>query len=143
MRLGLVAVLVLLVAAFPAVSPASQSAVRTVSAKLVSAAVTPKTKAKATGTVVVRLDAKAGQACWTISVAGGGRLLSAHVHRGAAGTNGPVVLPLGDTWGKRGCVSAPARAIAAVAASPHKYYVDVHTRAFVNGAVRGQLRSGA
>jgi hypothetical protein len=30
-----------------------------------------------------------------------------------------------------------------VAASPKSYYVDVHTRAYINGVVRGQLHLGS
>ena len=129
---------------FPASALAATSATKTISAKLTPAAVSPKSAAKASGLVVVKLDAKAGTACWTISLAGGGKPLSAHIHRGLKGKNGPVVLPLGDVWTKKGCVSAPRKSVAAVAGSPKSYYVDVHTPGkFINGLVRGQLRAGA
>jgi hypothetical protein len=146
MRLRFVILAFAVAAAFPAALPAAKSAVKTISAKLTPGAVTPKSKAKvaATGAIVVKLDAKAGKACWAISVQkGAGKLLSAHVHRGVPGKNGPVVLPLGDVWKRNGCVFAPSKTIAAVAASPKAYYVDVHTTKFVDGLVRGQLRTGA
>jgi hypothetical protein len=141
MRFWLVLTLVLAIAVFPAATLGAPSTGKKVSAKLTPGAVTPKTKtkAKASGSVVVTLDVKTRQACWTISVKGTSTPFSAHVHRGVAGKNGPVVIPLGDVWARKGCVTAPARSIAAVAAAPKKFYVDVHTRAFVNGVVRGQL----
>ena len=139
MRVRIALLIVLCAAVVPVAAYGGQSATKKVSALLTPGAVAPKTKATASGSVVVTLDAKAGKACWTISVKGTTTPFSAHVHRGKPGKNGPVVIPLGDTWSKKGCVFAPSKAIAAVAASPKSYYVDVHTRAFVNGIVRGQL----
>ena len=139
MRLRLLFVLVLAAALVPASALGARSAVKKISAKLTPGAVSPKSKAKASGSIVVTLDAKDGKACWTIAVKGVSSLYSAHVHRGHAGKNGPVVLPLGDKFARKGCVFAPSRAIAAVARSPKSYYVDVHSRAFVDGAIRGQL----
>src|SRR5262249_38807157 len=139
MRLRLLFVLVLAAALVPGSAFGAKSVVTKISAKLTPGAVSPKSKAKASGSIVVTLDAKDGKACWTIAVKGVTSLYSAHVHRGAAGKNGPVVIPLGDRFAQKGCVFAPSKAIAAVAASPKSYYVDVHSRAFVDGAVRGQL----
>jgi hypothetical protein len=144
MRLRLVFLLLLGVAAVvPAVTLAAGSRTTKVSARLTPAAVAPKSDAKASGSIVVKLDPKTREACWTISVKGTGAPFSAHVHRGRSGKNGPVVIPLGDTFARKGCVVAPAKSIGAVAASPKSYYVDVHTRAFVNGAIRGQLHIGS
>ena len=141
----LVFILVLVAAVVPAGALASKSALTKVSAKLTSAAVAPKseTMGKGTGTISVKLDAKAGKACWTISLKRAGTPLSAHIHRGLAGKAGPVVIPLGDRWSKTGCVFVAPKTLNAVAKSPKSYYVDVHTKAFVNGFVRGQLRLGA
>src|SRR5262249_57196757 len=94
----------------------AKAALKKVSARLTPGAVSPKSKARASGSIVVTLDAKDGKACWTISVKGISSLYSAHVHRGKAGKNGPVVIPLGDTFARHGCVEAPANAIAAGAA---------------------------
>jgi hypothetical protein len=55
------------------------------------------------------------------------------------GEDGPVVIPLGDRYSKQGCVTAPQKSIRAVANNPAAYYVNVHTRKFLDGAVRGQL----
>jgi len=68
---------------------------------------------------------------------------AAHIHIGAAGANGNVVVPLTapDATGRSvGCASnVAADLIAAIAANPAGYYVNVHTSDFPAGAVRGQL----
>ena len=38
-----------------------------------------------------------------------------------------------------GCVTAKKSVIAAIIAKPHDYYVNVHTKKYGAGAVRGQL----
>jgi hypothetical protein len=143
MRLRLVILFMLAAGCCAGSAFAAGGAVKQISAKLTPGAVTPKSAAKASGSIVVKLDPKAGKACWTIAIKGAGTLLSAHVHRGLAGKNGPVVIPLGDRWSKNGCVFVSAKTLNAVAKSPKSYYVDVHTKAYVNGVVRGQLHLGA
>jgi hypothetical protein len=66
---------------------------------------------------------------------------AAHIHRGAAGVNGPVVVPLrapsdGDS---AACVQVRERLVARILANPQNFYVNVHNRPFPDGAIRGQL----
>jgi hypothetical protein len=143
MRVRLIVLLVIAAGCLPASGLAAGGAVKKISAELTPGAVAPKSAAKARGSIVVRLDPKAGKACWSISIKKAGALLSAHVHRGKARKNGPVVIPLGDRWSKNGCVFVSAKTLKAVAKSPKSYYVDVHTKAYVNGVVRGQLHLGS
>jgi hypothetical protein len=112
------------------------------SAALTPASVTGKGAPGATGTLVLRLNPRAGTACWTITMRGVVKPISAHVHDGKAGKLGPVVIPLGDRFAKRGCVLTPVRSLNLVSRSPGAYYADVHTTQYLNGAVRGQLRRG-
>ena len=72
----------------------------------------------------------------------------AHIHKGAAGTNGDVVVnffanesPL-DASSKSGCVQAKAAVVKGLAANPANYYVNLHSPEFPKGAIRGQLVSG-
>jgi len=114
-----------------------------VSAKLTGASEVPKGSPGGSGTATVTLDTKGGKACWTLAVKGISHALSAHVHKGQPGAVGPVLIPLGDRFATKGCVLAPAKSIAAVARNPGAFYVNVHTRKYLNGAIRGQLRARA
>lgn len=112
-----------------------------VTAKLTGAAeTTAKSSLTGSGTATITLDTKTGKACWTLDVHGLDEALSADVQHGARGVAGPVIIPLGGRFAKRGCVIAPARSIAAVAANPSAYYVNVYTQKHLEGgAIRGQL----
>ena len=85
------------------------------------------------------------QLCFAIVVDQIGRPVAAHLHRGVAGTNGPIVVPLtappsGNPGTSSGCVrNVGAALVTAIRANPEQFYVNVHTRAFPAGAVRGQL----
>ena len=114
---------------------------RVVSAKLTGAADVPKGSPEGSGTAQVTLDAAGSKACWKLTIAGIGRALSAHVHKAPTGEVGPVVIPLGATFAKQGCVLVSPKVIAAVGENPSGYYVNVHTRKYLNGAIRGQLEA--
>ena len=70
---------------------------------------------------------------------------ASHIHRAAAGKAGPVVVPFfaQDTAvagnSKSGCVQADSEVVAAIAAKPDNYYVNVHSADFPKGEIRGQL----
>jgi hypothetical protein len=87
--------------------------------------------------------------CFGITVSGLSTTpILAHIHSGASGINGPIVVPLippfrGNPGTSSACVSAAAATIAAIRADPakfSKFYVNVHTTAFPAGAIRGQLQ---
>jgi CHRD domain len=74
----------------------------------------------------------------------------AHIHRGRAGTNGEIVVTLrhprnGDPGASSGCVTLRPELRRNIRRRPSRYYVNVHTRRFPDGAIRGQLfsRGGA
>jgi hypothetical protein len=97
-----------------------------------------------TGTASIVVTPTLNQVCWSISVA---KItlpaIGAHIHQGAAGVAGPIVVALSnpDAHGvANGCVGGvSATLIAAILDHPSGYYVNVHTTDFPNGAVRGQL----
>ena len=100
----------------------------------------PTAPASNKGRVEIRLNASTGKVCWDFSIAHiDGKGQAAHIHKGAAGKAGPVFIPLGTTFKRQGCVSAPKAKINAVAAKPGAYYVNVHNAKHVGGAMRGQL----
>jgi CHRD domain-containing protein len=85
--------------------------------------------------------------CLAISFSGLSRVAAAHIHRGARGTNGPVVVDPKFTGasGTRGtlgrCVTPNAGTTAAqIRSNPRGFYVQIHTQRTPAGAVRGQLR---
>jgi hypothetical protein len=66
----------------------------------------------------------------------------AHIHVGAAGVNGPIVVPLTapDASGSAaGCAVTTRALVAAILDNPAGYYANVHTTEFPLGAIRGQL----
>jgi hypothetical protein len=69
-------------------------------------------------------------------------VIAAHIHKGAKGTNGPVVVPFtAPVNGKaRGCTTVADALAKDLAANPDNYYVNVHTTNHPAGEIRGQLR---
>jgi CHRD domain len=100
----------------------------------------------ATGTASIRLRLGQGQACFTIDAKNlPSAALAAHIHRGAAGAVGAIVVPLKtpDANGKASaCVAAARPVVKQILASPAQNYVNVHTSGFPGGAIRGQLGGG-
>jgi hypothetical protein len=97
------------------------------------------------GTANLRLDRAKKRVCFTLRVKKiGGTVAAAHIHKGAAGVNGDIVVPLieGAKTGSKftGCVKNVKKSlISAITKHPRRYYVNVHTGDFPAGAIRGQL----
>lgn len=104
---------------------------------------TPAGDPDGSGTATITIDTVSRQVCWTINVTNIAPATASHIHTGAAGASGGVVVPLdvdGFTGSTTGCAAAPAAAdLAAILANPAGFYVNVHTADFPGGAVRGQL----
>ena len=67
---------------------------------------------------------------------------AAHIHKGAAGKAGPVVVPFGAAYKAKGCQKATKAVIEAIESHPNGYYVNIHNAKFPGGAIRGQLVAG-
>ena len=71
---------------------------------------------------------------------------AAHIHEGARGVAGPVVVPLTapDASGKsESCIDADVALLTRIRENPAGFYVNVHTSDFPGGAIRGQLEVSA
>lgn len=89
---------------------------------------------------------------FTVNNKSGETYTRAHIHKAAAGVNGPIhwdfleagnpVASISDQPSQlRGVARARAAAVLAdLLADPSGYYVNVHSTAFPGGAVRGQLQ---
>ena len=95
------------------------------------------------GTAMLRLRLGQGQICHSLMVSNITLpAAAAHIHRGVAGVDGPVVVTLTtpDADGAvEGCVAAPRALVKEILQNPAGFYVNVHTSDFAAGAVRGQL----
>jgi hypothetical protein len=85
----------------------------------------------------------AGEICYALAVQNITLpAVGAHIHRGAAGSPGPIVVPLTppDASGMAsGCVAVDHALMSEILANPSAFYVNVHTTDYRPGAVRGQL----
>lgn len=82
--------------------------------------------------------------CYSIILRNAAAATAAHIHIGAAGVAGAIVLPLpvpANVPTRIGhCVVAAAATIIAIRANPQNFYVNVHNAVFPGGAARGQLQ---
>ncbi|HEX2238897.1 MAG TPA: CHRD domain-containing protein, partial [Gammaproteobacteria bacterium] len=97
------------------------------------------------GSATVILHPTTRTLCYALLVHGIDAPVAAHIHNAPAGRNGPIVVPLtppaqGNPGNASGCIADldPAR-LSAIEQNPGAFYVNVHTAAFPEGAVRGQL----
>ena len=108
---------------------------------------TPPGDPDGSGTATITIDPVTRQVCWDITVTKITPVVASHIHPGAAGVSGGVLVPLdvaGFTGTSTGCVAAPAAAdLAAILANPAGFYVNIHTADFPAGAIRGQLSTSS
>ncbi len=93
------------------------------------------------GHATITVNRGQGEICWWIDVAGIGSATAAHIHAGAAGIAGPVVVGLTPPSGgtSTGCATVDRELAKAIAKDPSAYYVNVHNAEYPAGALRGQL----
>jgi hypothetical protein len=99
----------------------------------------------ASGSTIVILNSVSGQVCYRITVRGiSSPLTAGHIHVGAAGVAGPVVIPFPAVVGNgpnfAGCTFADPALVANIIANPAGYYTNVHNASFPSGVERGQLQ---
>jgi hypothetical protein len=126
-------------------SPASAATV-VLQATLTAAAVPTGGDPAGSGEAYVIIDTVSGRVCTVVVTRGVAQVFAAHIHKGAAGVQGPHAIDLnnpvdygtGTTYSVTCTVESPAL-IADLVANPSGYYVNVHSTGRPLGAVRGQL----
>ena len=100
----------------------------------------PPNSSTAVGTGSIRIDA-AGNVSGSVAAPGMAGTM-AHIHVGAAGVNGPVIIPLtgsaGDTWTVPAGAKLTDEQMAAYKAG--NLYVNIHTAEHKGGEIRTQLK---
>ncbi len=82
--------------------------------------------------------------CFGITVTGVATPTAAHIHKGRRSKNGPIVVTLsapsgGNPGASSGCVDGDSALLSDIRKRSRRYYVNVHTGDFPDGALRGQL----
>jgi hypothetical protein len=95
------------------------------------------------GMANVTLNQGQGEVCFNLSHENIATPTRAHIHRGAAGVNGPIVVAFFDFVDpppSQGCVGDIDKdLIKEIRQNPESFYVNVHNADFPGGAIRGQL----
>ena len=94
------------------------------------------------GTATITANPGQEEVCWELLVADITLpATGAHIHEGAAGVAGGVVVTLTPPVSgfSSGCTTVEREVALDILKNPENYYVNVHTTDFVDGAIRGQL----
>lgn len=92
-----------------------------------------------TGSFAAKLNPGQGKLCYTLTWTGVDEPTMAHIHSGAAGHNGPVVIGLPDIAPGEHCIDIDKERATPLVSKTGNFYVNVHNGDFPNGAIRGQL----
>lgn len=110
-------------------------------AALVGSQEAPANASTASGAATFSVDATSKVLTGTVTTAGIGGV-AAHIHEGAIGVAGPVVIAL--TGGTGGVWTVPASTVLTdaqyAALQAGSYYINVHSAAFPSGEIRGQIQ---
>jgi hypothetical protein len=101
-------------------------------------------RARGTFTLSVTKEGSSGILVWRLTFSHlTGRAVAAHIHSGARGKAGPVIVPLCNPCrsGARGRTTVGASVLSALESG--RTYVNVHTAKNPAGEIRGQLRAAA
>jgi hypothetical protein len=119
---------------------------QTLGAVLTASQETPPTTSPGFGNATVAFDSTRSNITVTITVANlGAAINNFHIHEGAAGVAGPVIINLIGLGGvfvsgtMTVTVPVPSDVAQRMVQNPANFYVNVHTTQFPGGAVRGQL----
>ena len=141
---ALVAVLALAVMVVAGVAIAKKKTVKVEATNMVGAVEVPPGDPDGTGNAKFKLKKKKGQVCFEADFQNIEAPFAAHIHKGGASVAGPIKVPLFDTPGgatspQAGCVDASKTLIKKIGKKPKRFYCNIHTTDFPDGAIRAQL----
>ena len=129
----------------PALSLAGQNTVE-VTAKLKGSEEVPGPgDNKGKGEIQVFLKAKKEKVCFNLEISKLDPVMAGHIHKGVEGVAGKIKVTLFETeilgeGAYEGCTrNVKSKLIAKMAEVPEKFYVNLHTAEYPDGAIRGQL----
>jgi hypothetical protein len=110
-------------------------------AQLSGANEVPPADPDGTGMARISINDDSNRICTDLEVRMLDNVTAAHIHRGAAGQNGPPVVTLDapDDDDSDDCDTADDALIDEIRRNPSAFYVNVHTAEYPNGAIRGQI----
>jgi hypothetical protein len=121
----------------PGASACPSGAQQTQGVKL-TADLTPVQNATGSGSATITIRIGKSQLCFTLQVSGLTNVTASHIHRVSTQA---IVVPLTTsfTGTASGCVTVNKTLLKEIVANPGAFYVNVHTSAFPNGQIRGDL----
>lgn len=122
-------------------APTGGGPIRIYRLALLGTAETPPGAPNGTGVAVIAFHGTS-IVCWRFAhLHGFINATVAHIHIGAKGKSGNIVVPLSTGPGlhHQGCVPVSGALVKAIEHNPRGYYVNVHSTKYPGGAVRGQL----
>jgi hypothetical protein len=96
------------------------------------------------GVAILKGNDEEGQICYKITFSGIGQAAAAHIHKGTKTESGDVKVTLFEgskSSPAKGCVDVAAKLIEKIQENPARYYVNVHTGDYPDGAIRGQIKT--
>ena len=110
-------------------------------ATLTGANEVPAADPDGSGVAHIAINDATNQVCTHLEVRDIGPVTAAHIHQGAAGVNGPVVITLDapDDDDSDDCDTVADSLVDQLRHNPGGFYVNVHTAEYPNGAIRGQV----
>jgi hypothetical protein len=125
-------------------------------ARLTGAQEVPPADPDGEGKAKIKIDVDAGKLCFDLEFSDTGTPNRGHIHQGARGVNGPIVVPFFELRSTDApatdprhdeleegefddCVTADTTLLRDIADDPEGYYVNLHNARFPGGSIRGQL----
>ena len=138
---GFVGIVALLIATLAVIVTADRASavVNSYTAALAGTNEVPSLPNGYTGIANITIDTDTNEVCVdaTTNVPPGDPIILDHIHSGAAGVNGPIVVDFVNNLNT--CVTANGATVANIVANPSAFYFNVHSTNHPGGALRGQL----